>query len=112
MTKNFTIRTDDHGYYQQTQNFSPPGPFGFTVDIFATLTLPAQGRVQGTLELDGPPGSSPQSKTFDANSGQKISLGSWYIAHGNNILVVSGQTVPSQANATVTAEIDADLDLF
>jgi len=112
MTKTVDIPTDGNGYYHQSQTFAPPGPFGFTVDIFATLILPAAGQVQGTVELDAPSGTAPQSKTFVAASGQKISLGSWHVPHGNNVLVISGQTVPAQPNVNITAQVEADLAHF
>jgi hypothetical protein len=83
MVKTFTIRTDDNGYYHSTQSFSPPGPFGFHVELYATLTSPQGLTVKATVELDSR-GGAPQSKQFVANTGVKISLGSWYIAHGNS----------------------------
>jgi hypothetical protein len=108
MTKTFEVHTDDRGFYQTTQNFSPPGPFSLSVDIFATLTSPAGININGTVELNTA-GGPPQIKQFVASSGQKISLGTWHIPHGNNILIVSGQTLPLSPNTDLTLVVEADL---
>ncbi|HKD67812.1 MAG TPA: hypothetical protein VKB84_13290 [Candidatus Binataceae bacterium] len=112
MTKTLSIQTDDHGYYHATENFSPPGPFGFHVDIYLTLTAPPGTRVEGSVALNSEGGGSPQSKTFVADTGTKISLGSWYIPHASNIAVVTGQTSPSLVNTGITFDLEADVTGF
>ena len=60
------------------------------------------------MDLDAQ-GNTPQSKTLVAETGQKISLGSWYINHGDNILVIQGTTNPIMANMLISVDVEADL---
>jgi hypothetical protein len=110
MTKTYNIHTDDHGFYHNTQTFSPPGPFGFSVDLYATITTPAGAHVTCTVTLNN--SSGPQSKTYSADAGVKVSLGSWQIASGSDVLVISGQTNPMLANTDLAIDVEANLTGF
>jgi hypothetical protein len=110
MTKTYTVHTDNNGYYHSTQNFSPPGPFGFSVDLYATITAPAGAHVACTVTLNNSSGA--QNKSFTADTGERIALGSWHITSGTDILVISGQTNPVLANADVTIDVEANLAGF
>lgn len=110
MTKTFTIRTDDNGFYQITRGFSPPGPFGFSVDLHATVTSPPGAHVACVVTLNN--SSGPQSKTFTADSGVQVSLGTWRITSGSDVLVISGRTDPKLVNTDITVDVEANLDGF
>jgi hypothetical protein len=111
MTKSLSVTTDSNGFYHMTQTFNPPGPFSLTVNIFATFTLPVSHSVNCSISLSAS-GDPPQSKTFVAQNGEKISLGSWHIAHQGNVLVVQGSTTPALPNAAVTVSVEADVAGF
>jgi hypothetical protein len=111
MTKTFQVTTDGNGFYHTTQTFTPPGPFSLTVNIFASFTLPPGNSVNCSVSLTSP-GSAPQSKTFIAQNGQKISLGTWHVAHQNNVLVIQGSTSPPLPNANVSVDVEADIAGF
>jgi hypothetical protein len=80
------------------------------VDLYATITSPAAVHVTCTAALNNSSGT--QSKTFSADAGEKVSLGSWHITSGSDILVIRGQTIPSLPNADLTIDAEADLAGF
>lgn len=110
MTKTYAVHTDANGFYHSTQTISPPGPFGFSVDLYATITAPAGAHVTCTVTLNN--SSGPQTKTFSADMGAKVSLGSWNITSGTDILVIAGQTIPALLNTDITIDVEADLAGF
>ena len=110
MTKTYTVHTDADGSYNSTQTFRLPGPFGLTVDLFATVTSPTGAHITCTVSLDN--SSGPQTKTFTSGAGVKVSLGSWRIASGDDALAISGKTIPALPNTDVTIDLEADLDGF
>jgi hypothetical protein len=107
MTKTFTIRTDQNGAYHRTDTFAPPAPFGFHVELFATFTAPPA--LQFDVNVDLSSNGSHQTKTLKTATGSRVSLGSWFISSGQNLLVISGQTVPIAVDVDITVQIEADL---
>ncbi len=53
--------------------------------------------------------SSNQKRAFVAWRSEEVQLGSWHLAGGDNVIVVSGKTRPHRANARLVLEIDASL---
>lgn len=105
-----TVKTDANGKFQQTSRFDPPGPFDLRVALSGKLTSPPATRVDGVLDIDAADGTpSNQAKHFRATTGQLVSLGSWDLDGGENIVVLRGRTIPPRANSTLVFELDADL---
>jgi hypothetical protein len=109
-TMTVEIRTDENGYFSKTVPFNPPGPFGFTVSLTATLLSPFGTGVWGNLDIDARDGDpSNQQRPFVVWHSEAVQLGSWRLDGGDNIIVVSGKTKPRRANARLVLEIDAAL---
>jgi hypothetical protein len=102
------IETDKNGYFSKTINYDPPGPFELTVRLAATLLSPFATAVRGELGIDSADGTpSNQKKAFVAWHSEQVQIGSWRLAGGNNIIVLTGRTRPKRANAQLVVLIDA-----
>src|SRR5215213_4816750 len=105
------IRTDENGYFSKTVSFNPPGPFGLTVHLTATLLSPFATGVWGSLDIDARDGQpSNQMRAFVVWHSEAVQLGSWRLDGGDNIIVVSGKTRPRRVNTRLVLEIEATLD--
>ena len=102
------IRTDENGYFSKTVPFNPPGPFGLTVRLSATLLSPFATGLWGSLDIDAADGKpSNQRRAFVVWHSETVQLGSWSLDGGDNIIVVTGKTKPRRANARLVLEIEA-----
>jgi hypothetical protein len=107
-TMTVEIRTDENGYFSKTVPFDPPGPFGLTVTLSATLLSPFATALWGDLDIDAADGNpSNQKRNFVAWHSEEVQLGSWPLDGGDNIIVVRGKTRPSRPNARLVLQIDA-----
>jgi len=104
------ITTDEHGYFSKTVPFNPPGPFGLTVRLTATLLSPFATGLWGSLDIDARDGQPANARrAFVLWHSESVELGSWRLDGGDNIIVVTGKTNPRRANARLLLEIDAEL---
>lgn len=104
------IRTNGNGYFQESIAYNPPGPFDLTVQLSGRLTSPERMRIRGTVDIDAADGSpTNQTKHFQASTGQQVSLGSWQLDGGDNVVRVAGQTIPPAPNTELTFELNARL---
>ena len=105
--------TDQNGYFGVTKVVDPENPLfvpdiNVTVELRAKLISPEDVEVTGTLDIDAEDGNpSNMGKSFTMKSDEEISLGSWRISLGRNILVVRGSTNPKVANGVLRAEVRA-----
>ena len=107
-TKDLDIQTDENGHFGQTEVYNPLGWFDLTVELRATLLSPPETTVIGALDIDAADGSPGNpAKPFRASTGEKISLGSWRLDAGDNVIVVSGDTEPKRANTTLAIRLEA-----
>ena len=61
------IRTDVNGFFSKTVHLNPPGPFGLTVRLSATLLSPFATGLWGSLDIDAQDGNpSNQTRAFVA----------------------------------------------
>jgi|SRR6266545_903738 len=107
ITKIIKGTTDANGSYSRTEVFDAPTPFPLQVQLKARLLSPADTTVSGSVDSDALDGN-PQNaaKEFTITTGQQVSLGSWKLDGGDNLLVVSGSTSPIRANADVEIELE------
>jgi hypothetical protein len=105
------IKTDANGYFSKTVSpFNPPGPFGLTVRLSATLLSPFATGLWGYLDIDAADGSpSNEKRAFVVWHSEKVELGSWRLDGGGNVIVVNGKTRPKRAHAQLVLEIDAKI---
>lgn len=109
-TSTISVTTDQNGAFSRRETFNPPGPFGVTVELKATLLTPSDTTVSGTVDVDATDGKPQnQEKKFDLTVGKQVSLGRWKLDGGENLVVVSGKTSPARPNTSVEIEIDASL---
>lgn len=102
------IRTDENGYFSKTVPYNPPGPFGITVSLSATLLSPFATGLWGSLDIDASDGApSNQRREFVLWHSETVQLGSWRLDGGDNIIVVNGKTKPRRANAPLVLELEA-----
>jgi hypothetical protein len=102
------IRTDENGYFSKTLPFNPPGPFGLTVRLSATLLSPFATGLWGNLDIDAKDGiPSNEKRPFVLWHSETVHLGTWTLDGGENIVVVTGKTKPTRANTRLLLEIDA-----
>jgi hypothetical protein len=102
------IRTDENGYFSKTVQLDPPGPFGFTVSLSATLLAPFATGLWGHVDIDAADGDpSNDRRPFVAWHSEEVQLGSWQLDGGDNIIVVTGKTRPRRPNTRLVLEIDA-----
>jgi hypothetical protein len=105
MAQTHTIRTGADGSFNEITNFNSPVFFPVTVhDVYFTITSPPNLTVAGSIDLFSD--DKHTTATLNASTGQKISLGSWHIAHSDNTLTITGKTVPSAPNTDVVIEVD------
>ncbi len=109
-TVRIDLETDDNGYLHKTHKYNPPGPFSLSVELSAKIIQPAATTVQGELDIDATDGSpSNQKKAFRVTTGGTCQLGSWRLDGGDNVIVLTGKTIPPQAKTKITFEIEAKL---
>lgn len=102
------VPTDANGYFHKTEKFNPPGPFNLQIELRAALVGPPAARVEGQLDIDGADGSpSNQAKAFVISTGEKANLGTWKLAGGDNIVVVSGRTEPKLPHSMLIVDLEA-----
>ena len=102
------VRTDENGYFSKTVPFDPPGPFGVTVRLSATLLAPFATGIWGSLDIDAKDGApSNQRRAFVIWHSESAQLGAWKLDGGENIIVVNGKTRPRRPNARLVLEIEA-----
>lgn len=114
LSEQFETQTDQNGYFSVTRKIDPPPWLDLgsltdqVVDLWAKLVEPDGVVVTGTLDIDAADGSpSNMEKRFRVASGQDVSLGSWGISLGENILVVRGSTEPKVPNGTLKVAVRA-----
>lgn len=99
------VRTDENGYFGKTVSFHPSGP---AARISVTLLSPYATGVWGTLDIDTKLSDrANQQRAFVVWHSETVQLGSWRLESGENIIVVTGKTKPSRANARLLLEIEA-----
>jgi hypothetical protein len=104
------IQTDANGFFRKTVRFNPPGPFGLTVRLSATLLSPFATGLWGGLDIDAEDSSpSNPKRPFVAWHSEVVQLGSWKLDGGGNVIVVDGRTRPKRANTRLIMQIDADV---
>ena len=102
------MSTDANGYFSKTVPYNPPGPFGLTISLTATLLSPFATGLWGSLDIEPRAGKPANHKrAFVAWHSQAVRLGSWHLDGGDNIIIVTGRTNPPRANAHLVVEIDA-----
>ncbi len=102
------IRTDENGDFSKTDRFNPTGPFALTVSLSATLLSPFATGLWGDLDIEPQQGApSNRKRAFVAWQSEKVQLGNWRLAGGENVIVVSGKTRPKRAHARLVLQIDA-----
>ncbi len=102
------LQTDANGYFSDRVHYSPPGPFALTVRLSAKLLSPFATGVWGDLDIEPEHGQrSNQRRRFRAWQSEEVSLGSWHLNGGGNVIVVSGLTRPRRAHARLVLEIEA-----
>ena len=106
----FSLATDENGYFQHSSRFNPRGPFSVKVELSVTLKQPADTLALGRLDIDPADGGrGNQARDFAVESGDTTSLGSWRLDGGDNVIVLTGRTEPMRANSNLQATIDAHL---
>lgn len=109
-TYDLDITTDENGYIHKTKKLNPPGPFGFSVKLTATLTSPAETTIEGSIDIDAIDGSPTNPKRpFVATTGATVDLGSWSVDGGDNVIVLEGKTRPVRAKTKLNVTIRAQL---
>ena len=104
------LSTDENGYFSKTISYNPPGPFGVSVHLSATLLSPSATSVWGNLDIDAKDGKpSNQQRAFVIWHSEEVQLGSWRLDGGDNIVVVNGKTMPRRAHSRLLLEIEASL---
>lgn len=102
-----TIATDENGYFHRTEQFRPPMPFPITVRASAVLRRPDGTAVSGSIDVDAADGDpSNEERKFVLQLGESVSLGSWRLDRADNILVLTGRTVPPRPNSEVEVELE------
>ena len=101
--------TDSNGAYHRQEIFNPPTPdfWPVSVSLKAKLLFPTDTTIICTLDVDATDGK-PQNdmQEFSFSTGEQISLGTWRLDGGDNIIVVSGHTSPSRINTEVEIEFE------
>ena len=109
MTYTYETRTDPNGYFSITKKIDPWPPDWLPdqlVELSARLIEPDGITVHVTVDIDASDGTPfNQEKKIEAASNQEVSLGSWGISMGENILVVHGKTHPSLVNGILKVEV-------
>lgn len=99
------VRTDENGYFSKTVPFKPSGP---SVHLSVTLLAPFATGLWGNLDIDVKDGDpANQQRTFVVWHSEAVQLGPWRLDGGEHIIVVTGKTKPSRANARLLLEIEA-----
>ena len=106
----FTLPTDDNGYFHHTAAYNPPGPFSLKVELSVRLNQPPDTKAEGRLDIDPADGGrGNQARDFVVASGESTSLGSWRLDRDDNLIVLSGRTEPARPNATLAVTVAASL---
>ena len=106
----FSLTTDENGYFQHTARFDPLGPFSLRVELSVALNQPDDTRAQGRLDIDPVDGGrGNQVRAFVVAAGDTESLGSWRIDGGENLIVLSGRTQPARTNSSLEVTVNAQL---
>ena len=99
------VRTDENGYFCKTVSFHPSGP---AIRLSVTLLSPHATGVWGTLDIDTKISDrANQPRAFVVWHSETVQLGPWRLDGGEHIIVVTGKTKPSRANARLLLEIEA-----
>jgi hypothetical protein len=105
MPQTYTVPTDNAGLFNEVTHFNSPAFFAFTVhNVYLTITSPPNLTVDGSVDLFAK-GKHTTAK-LNTSTGQKISLGSWHVAHSDNIPTIAGRTIPPVPHAEVIVEVD------
>ncbi len=107
-TMTVEIRTDQNGQFSNRTSYNPPGPFAVTVHLSAKLVSPFATGLWADLDIEPAQGQpSNQKRAFVVWQSEEVPLGSWHLAGGDNVVVVTGKTRPHRPNARLVLEIDA-----
>ncbi|HVE57684.1 MAG TPA: hypothetical protein VNB22_12700 [Pyrinomonadaceae bacterium] len=110
INRKFTVTTDAEGAFATEQIINPPGPFGFTVELTATLTEPADTTISGKLDSDAVDGKPRNdAKDFTVRTGETSDLGEWQLDGGDNLIRLAGLTEPARAETELVIEITAGI---
>lgn len=109
ITRKVKVTTDENGAYNRQDIFNPPTPDFWPVrlSLKAKLLSPVDTTIISTLDVDAVDGN-PQNdaREFRFSTDEQISLGTWKLDGGDNIIIVSGQTLPPLANTEVEIEFE------
>ena len=99
-----SVTTDAKGNFQASTPVHASKMFSVHVDVQATLISPADTAVSGTFAI-----SPLTACEFQGSTNEKIELGKWKIAAGNNMAIATGSTNPVRPNMALTVRFDAEL---
>ena len=104
--KSFTcsVTTDAHGNFEASTPVEASKLFSIHANVQATLLAPADTVVSGTFAIVPAPATE-----FHGSTNQKIELGKWKVAAGDNKAITTGSTNPARANTVLTVRFDAEL---
>lgn len=110
INRTFKVKTNAAGTFETEQIVNPPGPFGFTVELKAKLTEPADTTISGKLDCDAADGKPRNdAKDFTVRAGETVDLGEWQLDGGDNLIRLAGSTDPMRADTELVIEITAGI---
>ena len=104
--KSFTcsVTTDAKGNFQASTPVQASKMFSVHVNVQATLISPADTAVSGTFAI-----APAAACKFQGSTNDKVELGKWKVAAGDNTAIATGSTSPVRPNAALTVRFDAEL---
>ena len=104
--KSFTcsVTTDANGSFQVSTPVVASKLFAVHMAVQATLLSPADTAVSGTFAI-----APVAACQFHGSTNEKVELGKWKVAAGNNTAIATGSTNPVRANTALTVQFDAEL---
>jgi hypothetical protein len=99
-----TVMTDASGCFQASTPVQASKLFSVHVNVQATLLSPADTAVSGTFAI-----APAAACTFHGSTNEKVDLGKWKVASGDNTAIASGSTNPARPNTQLTVKFDAEL---
>jgi hypothetical protein len=99
-----SVTTDAKGSFQASTPVQASKMFSVHVDVQATLLSPADTAVSGTFAI-----SPAAACEFHGSTNERVELGKWKVAAGNNAAIATGSTNPVRANTALTVMFDAEL---
>lgn len=109
LTRKVKVTTDENGGYSRREIFNPPTPdfWPISVSLKAKLLSPDDTIITCTLDVDATDGKpANEAREFNLSTGEQISLGTWKLDGGDNIIIVSGQSSPIRPNSEFEFEFE------